>query len=90
MVYLVFNAGWGGGGVDLASEAIQLGRALSELMPDEGEVLALLALMLLHNARRDAPYRDGEIVLLDDQDRRCGTTSNRRRPRAGQAGDHAR
>lgn len=69
VVYLVFNAGWGGGRVDLASEAIQLGRALSELMPDEGEVLALLALMLLHDARRDARIRDGEIVLLDDQDR---------------------
>jgi hypothetical protein len=37
-------------------------------MPDEGEVLALLALMLLHDARRDARIRDDEIVLLDDQD----------------------
>jgi RNA polymerase sigma-70 factor (ECF subfamily) len=69
VVYLVFNGGWGGGRVDLATEAIQLGRALSELMPDEGEVLSLLALMLLHDARRDARIRDGEIVLLDDQDR---------------------
>jgi RNA polymerase sigma-70 factor (ECF subfamily) len=69
VVYLVFNAGWGGGRVDLAAEAIQLGRALSELMPDEGEVLALLALMLLHDARRGARMREGEIVLLDDQDR---------------------
>ena len=69
VVYLVFNHGWGGGRVDLAAEAIQLGRALAELMPDEGEVLALLALMLLHDARRDARIRDGEIVLLDDQDR---------------------
>jgi RNA polymerase sigma-70 factor (ECF subfamily) len=69
VVYLVFNAGWGGGRVDLATEAIQLGRALSELMPDEGEVLALLALMLLHDARRDARIRDGETVLLDDQER---------------------
>jgi RNA polymerase sigma-70 factor, ECF subfamily len=69
VVYLVFNDGWGGGRVDLAAEAIQLGRALAELMPDEGEVLALLALMLLHDARRDARTRDGEIVLLDDQDR---------------------
>ena len=69
VVYLVFNHGWGGGRVDLAASAIQLGRALSELMPDEGEVLALLALMLLHHARRDARIRDGEIVLLDDQDR---------------------
>jgi RNA polymerase sigma-70 factor, ECF subfamily len=59
VVYLVFNQGWGGGRVDLAAEAIQLGRALAELMPDEGEVLALLALMLLHDARRDARIRDG-------------------------------
>jgi len=69
VVYLVFNHGWGGGRVDLAAEAVQLGRALAELMPDEGGVLALLALMLLHDARRDARMRDGEIVLLDDQDR---------------------
>ena len=41
MVYLVFNEGWGGGRVDLAAEAIQLCRALTDLMPDEGEVLAL-------------------------------------------------
>ena len=69
VVYLVFNQGWGGGRVDLAAEAIQLGRALAELMPDEGAVLALLALMLLHDARRDARTRDGEIVLFDEQDR---------------------
>jgi RNA polymerase sigma-70 factor (ECF subfamily) len=69
VVYLVFNHGWGGGRVDLAGEAIRLGRALAELMPDEGDVLALLALMLLHDARREARMRDGEIVLLDDQDR---------------------
>jgi RNA polymerase sigma-70 factor (ECF subfamily) len=68
VVYLVFNQGWGAGRVDLAGEAIQLGRALAELMPDEGEVLALLALMLLHDARREARLRDGETVLLDDQD----------------------
>jgi len=69
VVYLVFNHGWGAGRVDLAAEAIRLGRALAELMPDEGEVFALLALMLLHDARREARIRDGEIVLLDDQDR---------------------
>jgi RNA polymerase sigma-70 factor, ECF subfamily len=69
VVYLVFNEGWGGGRVDLAAGAIQLGRALADLLPDEGEVLALLALMLLHDARRAARLRDGEIVLLDDQDR---------------------
>jgi RNA polymerase sigma-70 factor (ECF subfamily) len=69
VVYLVFNEGWGGGRIDLASGAIQLGRALADLMPDEGEVFALLALMLLHDARRAARLRDGEIVLFDDQDR---------------------
>jgi RNA polymerase sigma-70 factor, ECF subfamily len=69
VIYLVFNQGWGGGRVDLAAEAIQLGRALAELMPDEGDVLALLALMLLHDARREARLRDGEVVLLDEQDR---------------------
>lgn len=67
--YLIFSEGWGGGRVDLSAEAIRLGRALATLMPDEGEVLALLALMLLHDARRDARLRDGELVLLDDQDR---------------------
>jgi RNA polymerase sigma-70 factor (ECF subfamily) len=69
VVYLVFNQGWGGGRVDLAAEAIRLGRALTELLPDEGEVLALLALMLLHDARREARLRAGEVVLLDEQDR---------------------
>jgi RNA polymerase sigma-70 factor, ECF subfamily len=69
VVYLVFNEGWGGGRIDLASGAIQLGRALADLMPDEGEVLALIALMLLHDARRAARLRAGEIVLFDDQDR---------------------
>jgi RNA polymerase sigma-70 factor (ECF subfamily) len=69
VVYLIFNEGWGGGRIDLAAEAIQLGRALAELMPDEGEVLALLALMLLHDARRAARIRDGQVVPLDDQDR---------------------
>jgi RNA polymerase sigma-70 factor, ECF subfamily len=69
VVYLIFNEGWGGGRIDLAAESIRLGRALAALMPDEGEVLALLALMLLHDARRDARLRDGEVVPLDDQDR---------------------
>jgi RNA polymerase sigma-70 factor (ECF subfamily) len=69
VVYLIFNEGWGGGRIDLAAEAIQLSRALAKLMPDEGEVLALLALMLLHDARRPARVRDGQVVPLDDQDR---------------------
>jgi RNA polymerase sigma-70 factor (ECF subfamily) len=69
VIYLVFNEGWGGGRVDLAAEAIRLGRALAALMPDEPEPLALLALMVLNDARRNARVRDGELVLLDDQDR---------------------
>jgi RNA polymerase sigma-70 factor, ECF subfamily len=69
VVYLIFNQGWGGGRVDLAAEAIHLGRALAGLMPDEPEVLALLALMLLHDARKAARLRDGRVVPLDDQDR---------------------
>ncbi len=68
VVYLVFNEGYGGRG-DLAAEAIRLGGALTELMPDEPEALGLLALMLLHDARRDARMHDGELVLLRDQDR---------------------
>lgn len=69
VLYLIFNQGWGGGRVDLAAEAIHLGRALAQLMPDESEVLALLALMLLHDSRRAARLRDEHVVLLDDQDR---------------------
>jgi RNA polymerase sigma-70 factor (ECF subfamily) len=68
VVYLIFNEGYGGRG-DLASEAIRLGRALAELMPDEPEVHGLLALMLLNDARRDARFADGTLVLLRDQDR---------------------
>ena len=75
VVYLVFNEGYSasaGAAVtrpDLSAEAIRLGRLLVELLPDP-EVLGLLALMLLHDARRAArTSRDGEIVLLDDQDR---------------------
>jgi RNA polymerase sigma-70 factor (ECF subfamily) len=67
VVYLIFNEGYGGRG-DLAAEAIRLGRALAELMPDEPEVHGLLAMMLLHDARREARFRDGELVLLADQD----------------------
>jgi RNA polymerase sigma-70 factor (ECF subfamily) len=68
VVYLIFNEGYGGRG-DLAVEAIRLGRALAELMPDEPEVHGLLALMLLNDARRDARFADGAVVLLRDQDR---------------------
>jgi RNA polymerase sigma-70 factor (ECF subfamily) len=68
VVYLIFNEGYGGR-VDLAGEAIRLGGLLAGLMPDEPEVLGLLALMLLNDARREARFEDGELVLLDDQDR---------------------
>ncbi len=68
VVYLIFNSGYDGRG-ELAAEAIRLGSALAELMPDEAEVHGLLALMLLNDSRREARWRDGEIVLLADQDR---------------------
>jgi RNA polymerase sigma-70 factor (ECF subfamily) len=69
VVYLVFNEGWGGVRVDLAAEAIRLGRALVELMPDEPEAQALLALMLIGHARRAGRFRGGELVLVVVQDR---------------------
>jgi len=68
VVYLIFNEGYGGR-QELATEAIRLGRALVELMPDESEAAGLLALMLLHDARREARFRGEELVLLVDQDR---------------------
>ncbi len=67
VVYLIFNAGYSGR-EELALEALRLGDALAELMPDEPEVHGLRALMHLHHARRDARLRDGELVLLADQD----------------------
>ena len=67
IVYLIFNEGYSGRG-DLAAEAIRLGRALAELMPDEPEAQGLLALMLLLDARREARFRGDDLVLLDDQD----------------------
>jgi RNA polymerase sigma-70 factor (ECF subfamily) len=68
VVYLVFNEGWSGRN-ELSGEALRLGHALTELMPDEPEAQGLLALMLLHDSRRNARFRDDEIVLLADQDR---------------------
>jgi RNA polymerase sigma-70 factor (ECF subfamily) len=75
-VYLIFNEGYAAGAgedlvrVALSAEAIRLGRLLAELMPDEPTVLGLLALMLLHDSRRDARLdADGRPVLLPDQDR---------------------
>jgi RNA polymerase sigma-70 factor (ECF subfamily) len=74
VVYLIFNEGYGGRD-DLAAEAIWLGRALVEVLPDEPEVHGLLAMMLLHDSRREARFSGGEMVLLADQDRsRWNTT----------------
>jgi RNA polymerase sigma-70 factor (ECF subfamily) len=76
VIYLLFNEGYvasSGGALvrgDLAAEAIRLARTLTELMPDEPEAAALLALMLFHHARREGRVdADGELVLLEDQDR---------------------
>jgi RNA polymerase sigma factor (sigma-70 family) len=75
-VYLIFNEGYAAGAgadlvrVALADEAVRLARLLAELMPDEPTVLGLLALLLLHDARRAARLDDqGRPVLLADQDR---------------------
>jgi RNA polymerase sigma-70 factor, ECF subfamily len=74
VVYLIFNEGYGGRD-ELAAEATWLGRALTELLPDDPEVRGLLAMMLLHDSRREARVRDCELVLLADQDRsRWNTT----------------
>jgi RNA polymerase sigma-70 factor (ECF subfamily) len=68
VVYLIFNEGYGGR-TELAGEALRLGRLLCALMPDEPEVHGLMALMLMHDARREARFADGELVRLADQDR---------------------
>ena len=75
VVYLVFNEGYLSGSdddpirVELTDEAIRLSRVLRQLLPDEGEVAGLLALMLLIDARRAARVAAGELVTLDEQDR---------------------
>jgi RNA polymerase sigma-70 factor (ECF subfamily) len=68
VIYLIFNEGYGGR-TELVAEAIRIDRALAELMPDEPEVHGLLALMLVNDARSEARFDDGEVVLLRDQDR---------------------
>ena len=76
VVYLIFNEGYAATAgedlvrQDLCAEAIRLARLLAELMPDEPEVLGLLALLLLTESRRTARVAaDGSLVLLPDQDR---------------------
>jgi RNA polymerase sigma-70 factor (ECF subfamily) len=67
VIYLIFNEGYGGR-IELATDAIGIGRVLAGLMPDEPEAHGLLALMLCHDARRAARFSPGELVLLTDQD----------------------
>jgi RNA polymerase sigma-70 factor (ECF subfamily) len=76
VLYLIFNEGYSASAGDalvrreLCTEAIRLARVLCDLMPDEPEALGLLALMLLHDARRDARTGPGgELVVLEEQDR---------------------
>jgi RNA polymerase sigma-70 factor (ECF subfamily) len=75
VIYLVFNEGHTASSGDrlvrddLCAEAIRLGRLLAELMPDEPEVMGLLALMLLIESRRATRTPDGDLVVLADQDR---------------------
>jgi RNA polymerase sigma-70 factor (ECF subfamily) len=76
VIYLVFNEGYSASSGDalvrrdLCAEAIRLGRLLAQLMPDEPEALGLLALMLLQHSRRDARTGpDGELVVLEEQNR---------------------
>ena len=76
VIYLIFNEGYAASAGqslirnDLCAEAIRLGRVLCELLPDEPENLGLLALMLLQDSRREARVnRQGELVILEEQDR---------------------
>lgn len=69
VLYLLFNEGYTNARVDLAAEAIRLTRSLAQLMPEEPEVLGLLALELLQHSRRGARVVAGELVPLEEQDR---------------------
>jgi RNA polymerase sigma-70 factor (ECF subfamily) len=75
VLYLIFNEGYGASSgdqltrADLSAEAIRLGRQLDSLLPSEPEVMGLLALMLLLEARRAARFQRGRLRLLSDQDR---------------------
>jgi RNA polymerase sigma-70 factor, ECF subfamily len=75
VIYLIFNEGYAAASGeqlvrrDLCAEAIRLGRLLIEMLPDEPETLGLLALMLLHDSRRETRVKDGQLVTLEEQDR---------------------
>ncbi len=75
VIYLIFNEGYAAASGqqlvrrDLCVEAIRLGRLLNEMLPDEPETLGLLALMLLHDSRRETRVKDGQLVTLEEQDR---------------------
>src|SRR5215813_10537588 len=75
VIYLIFNEGYAAASGDrlvrrdLCAEAIRLGRVLRELLPDESENLGLLALMVLHDSRRDARVHDAQLITLEEQDR---------------------
>jgi RNA polymerase sigma-70 factor (ECF subfamily) len=103
VVYLIFNEGYTGTSsadlirTDTCAEAVRLARVLAHLMPDEPEVLGLLALLLLHDSRRPARMSPaGEPILLEDQDRtlwdraliREGRTVLERALRRGRAGPY--
>jgi RNA polymerase sigma-70 factor (ECF subfamily) len=75
VIYLIFNEGYSASSGeelvrrDLCAEAIRLGRVLCELLPNQAENMGLLALMLLHDSRRNARMVNGELVTLEEQDR---------------------
>ena len=75
VIYLIFNEGYAAASgqqlirTDLCAEAIRLGRVLKDLMPKDAGNLGLLALMLLHDSRREARMRNGQLVTLEEQDR---------------------
>jgi RNA polymerase sigma-70 factor (ECF subfamily) len=104
VIYLIFNEGYLASRGDalvrreMCAEAIRLGRVLCELLPRQGEVRALLGLMLLHDSRSDARVSaDGELILLEEQDRslwrweqiREGTSLVESALRSGAAGAYA-
>lgn len=75
VLYLIFNEGYAASSGDclvrrdLCAEAIRLARVLNDLLPDDAENLGLLALMLLHDSRRDARIQNAQLVILEEQDR---------------------